>query len=199
MGIFLERKGSIRSQLYNLLNQLMWLGRFPKAPCHFRFSHLFSIFHYPIYAYSYRRLFLIHKFILFDLMLLTLCFVLFLVHFVTKKVGKETIKLWFQTLPIRSRKHETIVNACSFRVWDISFFSYLCGKDRESRRATGPNRLRLFDNNISHPVVQVAKSLVIRVRAVTTVSDSRRASDTYSPALLWGEAQRLVFRYDIYG
>lgn len=90
MGIFLERKGSIRSQLYNLLNQLMWLVRFPKAPLsHFPFSHLFSIFHSPIYSYSYRRLFLIlHKFILFDLMLLTLCFVLFRVHFVTQKGGK---------------------------------------------------------------------------------------------------------------
>lgn len=37
---------------------------------------------------------------------------------------------------------------------------------------------------------ELAVSLVIRARAVTTVSDSRRAGDTYSPALFGGEAQR---------
>ena len=113
MGIFLERKGSIRSQLYNLLllNLLMWLGRFPKAPLsHFRFSHLFSIFHSPIYSYSYRRLFLIHKFILFDLMLLTLCFVLFLVHFVTQKGGKGRVKLFL--LRTESTKPLLMLVAC---------------------------------------------------------------------------------------
>lgn len=54
---------------------------------------------------------------------------------------------------------------------------------------------------IIYLVVQVAKSLVKRARAVTTVSDSRRAGETYSysPACLWGEAQSRVFRYYIYG